>query len=128
MYNQESVKKLARDMALNIKSPPYVLGLEGDLGAGKTTFCKAFIEHFDPKALVTSPTFSIVQYYHNGLIAHYDLYRIKHPDEFYDLDIFEDMQHKICLIEWPEILNHPMNKIKFTIKDDEMRDVLMING
>lgn len=123
MYTLKDLKKLAYEMALSIKKPPYVLGLKGDLGAGKTTFCQAFIQTLDPQAIITSPTFSIVQYYHNGLIAHYDLYRIKHPDEFYDLDIFEDIQNKICLIEWPEILNTSMNTIEIKIIDEETREI-----
>lgn len=123
MYTLKDLKKLANEMALSIKNPPFILGLKGDLGAGKTAFCQAFIQTLYPQTIVTSPTFSIVQYYHNGLIAHYDLYRIKHPDEFYDLDIFEDMQNKICLIEWPEILNIPMNTIEIKIIDDETRRI-----
>ena len=105
MTTLEELQKLARDMAVQTSyNNPYVLGLEGDLGAGKTTFAQAFIATLDPTAIVTSPTFSIVQYYDRGRIAHYDLYRIKHSDELFDLDLEEDVQSKICLIEWPQIL------------------------
>lgn len=123
MYYLQDLKNFAREMASNVRSRPYVLGLEGDLGAGKTTFAKSFIQYFDPKAVVISPTFSIVQYYNNHCIAHYDLYRIEHSDEFYDLDIFEDMQSKICLIEWPNRLQEKINLVRIDVVGDEQREI-----
>lgn len=123
-YALIDVQNLARDMASKVVlGAPYVLGLEGDLGAGKTAFSKAFIGYFDSSAIVTSPTFSIVQYYCDGQIAHYDLYRIKHSDEFYDLDIFEDMVNKICLIEWPQILGRKIPTLHISVENNEKRRI-----
>ncbi|USO02516.1 MAG: tRNA (adenosine(37)-N6)-threonylcarbamoyltransferase complex ATPase subunit type 1 TsaE [Alphaproteobacteria bacterium] len=126
LYKLDELQTLARKMAKQT-SVPYALGLEGDLGAGKTTFAQAFIKHFDPTATVTSPTFPIAQYYDNGRIAHYDLYRLKSPDELLDLDIFEDLHTKICLIEWPgilnEVLDHPIPVMHISVEDEEKRRV-----
>ena len=128
LYSLIDVQNLACDIASKVAlGKPYILGLEGDLGAGKTAFSKAFIGYFDPSVIVTSPTFSIVQYYCNGQIAHYDLYRIKHPDEFYDLDVFEDMVSKICLIEWPQILGKKIPTLHISIENNEKRRISFIS-
>ena len=124
----KELKECAQKRAAQVEvSKPFVLGLTGNLGAGKTTFAQAFIRYFDPEAVVVSPTFSIVQYYAQGKIAHYDLYRIKHPDEFYDLDIFEDMQNKICLIEWPEILDIKIPTLEINIVNEALRRIHLID-
>ena len=127
LYTLKGLQNFATKMARQITTAPYALGLKGEIGAGKTTFAKAFIHHFDKDTDITSPTFPIVQYYNHGQIAHYDLYRIKHVDEFYTLDILEDLYTKICLIEWPELLNDvldpPIPTMHISIKDDDKREI-----
>lgn len=83
-----------------------VVALRGDLGAGKTTLARSIIQtllgHDD---LVPSPTFTLVQHYNapgNLLIAHYDWYRVKQPDEVWELGFEDDLAHAITLVEWPE--------------------------
>jgi len=80
-----------------------VIALSGDLGAGKTFFARAFIAEAD----VPSPTFTLVQTYQKpdkGQIWHFDLYRLKQPDEAIELDIEDAFAEGISLIEWPERL------------------------
>ncbi|MBY0281400.1 MAG: tRNA (adenosine(37)-N6)-threonylcarbamoyltransferase complex ATPase subunit type 1 TsaE [Alphaproteobacteria bacterium] len=84
--------------------------LWGDMGAGKTTFSKAFIRYLlkDINAEIPSPTFTLVQTYNadQGEIWHSDLYRLKNPEEILELGLLEALRTSICLIEWPDRLQN----------------------
>ena len=85
--------------------------LKGDLGSGKTTLVKNLLVQLKSESEVSSPTFSIINEYEsvNGeVIYHMDLYRLKTPDEIFDLGFMEYLDSgSICFIEWPEqIENH----------------------
>jgi tRNA threonylcarbamoyl adenosine modification protein YjeE len=113
----EDTKKIAHSLAkLLIKGD--IVTFTGDLGAGKTTFCKYLIQAlmFDD-IYVTSPTFNIVQLYpaKEFTIYHFDLYRLKHPHEIYDLAIDDAWRDGICLIEWPEIIENILPKKRIDI-------------
>jgi N-acetylmuramate 1-kinase len=82
------------------------LALQGNLGAGKTTFARAFIRAAlaDSFAEVPSPTFGIEQSYETPrfVIAHYDLYRLSGADELEGIGFEERAADAVTLIEWPE--------------------------
>ena len=115
-YSLDQLRNLAESTALSVE-PPYSILLEGDLGAGKTTFSQFFISKLlkDKTQPVTSPTFNIVQVYDTvkGDIWHVDLYRINHEDELPALGIFEALHECICLIEWPQILRKYITDVQF---------------
>ncbi len=84
-----------------------LVALTGDLGAGKSTFARAFIRTAlaDPMAEVPSPTFTLVQTYdrpEGGEIWHADLYRLSDPEDVFELGIDEAFSSAVCLIEWPD--------------------------
>lgn len=87
-------------------APQDVLALHGNLGAGKTTFSRAFIKTLLPnEPEITSPTFNLVQVYNTPAfdIWHYDLYRLKSAEELVELGLDEALTNGVSLIEWPEI-------------------------
>ena len=83
--------------------PGDVIALEGELGAGKTSFARAFIRARGGRGEVPSPTFTLVQVYELGgaAIWHFDGYRLRDPDEAWELGIEDAFQEGISLIEWP---------------------------
>ncbi len=83
-----------------------ILLLKGNLGAGKTTFTQVLVAKLDSKDEVSSPTYTIVNEYYTpqGIIYHFDLYRLKTIEEVFDIGMEEYLDHaRLCIIEWPEI-------------------------
>lgn len=82
-----------------------VVYMQGDLGAGKTTFVRAAIQSvlYNGEA-VPSPTFTLIQTYdtQRGPVYHYDLYRLIDPEEVLELGMNEAFEKGITFIEWPQ--------------------------
>lgn len=106
--------------------PGDVIALNGDLGAGKTTFARALIRALadDPALEIPSPTFTLVQTYETARLglAHFDLYRLGSPDEIYELGLDHLLQHGAALIEWPERAGDylPEDRLDIFINDGQL--------
>ena len=108
--SEKKLEEFAERLTQKVKKGDFFF-LYGEMGVGKTTFVKYFINNlqlqFNNKITeVTSPTFNIMNEYilGNFIIKHYDLYRLKSDNELKDLNLFENMNNDIILIEWPEII------------------------
>ena len=107
---EKDTKLVAEKLCKLINVGDFIL-LTGNLGVGKTTFIKYFIntlQRINRQKIseVPSPTFNITNEYQIKKISikHYDLYRIKNKKELNNLGIQENLKKQITLIEWPEIV------------------------
>ena len=108
----------------------------GEIGVGKSTFIKYLINNLQYKnklniTEIPSPTFNIVNEYkiNETTINHYDLFKLKDPNEIYNIGLFENDLDVITLIEWPEIISKkPKNIIElyFSYEDNFQKRKLEI--
>lgn len=109
----------------NYLFPGSVLTLEGELGAGKTTFTKGIGKGLGVSKVINSPTFTIVKVYQGRLpLYHFDAYRLEGQNEELGFEeMFED--EGVCVIEWPifiqDILPHERLDIHIVKNEDETR-------
>ena len=136
--SEKSTRELAEKLTSYFRGGEYVF-LYGEMGVGKTTFVKYFINKFQTDEQlklteVTSPTFNLLNEYETNrfIIKHYDLFRIKNSSEIKDLDIFEKGEKNITLVEWPQLLKN-INKAKkidlfFTYENELKNRIVQIKG
>jgi len=126
----EETKKFAVELARKIGKGS-VLALYGDLGSGKTTFTRYFVEAMGLTNRVQSPTFVVARKY--GYINHVDLYRLTNETEAKDIGIGEMLNDtdSLTLIEWPEIIESILPektiKIYFEYIDENTRKITIKN-
>jgi N-acetylmuramate 1-kinase len=110
---------LAKSLAFHCKPGDCIL-LQGDLGVGKTTFARGFIQALCPaEKEIISPTFMLVQPYRAQQgwdIAHFDLYRLEDENEIEQLGLDEALQTAITLIEWPERAQNRLPAAALTVQ------------
>ena len=105
------------------------MALQGELGAGKTAFCRGVCKGLGFSGVVNSPSYSIVHEYPNEPpIYHLDLYRLKNPSDLYDIGIeMFTFSSGITLIEWPQMAgDFPLNithKIEIKITGENSREI-----
>ena len=107
-----------------------ILFLYGEIGVGKTTFVRFFINSLESKngiknSEVLSPTFNIVYDYDVGnlKILHYDLYRLKNYKDISQLGMFETSNDSIKIVEWPELIeSKPKDRIDIQFQYSKLID------
>ncbi|MFA5954266.1 MAG: tRNA (adenosine(37)-N6)-threonylcarbamoyltransferase complex ATPase subunit type 1 TsaE [Patescibacteria group bacterium] len=103
-----ATEKLAEEIAGTLKGGE-VIGLTGELGAGKTTFVQALARALNIKDLVKSPTFTILQVYSperskQPRLCHVDVYRLSNTEELAALGLYDYLSKPdtVTVIEWAE--------------------------
>jgi len=107
-----------------------IIFLYGEIGVGKTTFVRFFINHLENKnriknSEVLSPTFNILYDYEVGniKILHYDLYRLKNYKDISQLGMFETSNDSIKIVEWPELIeSKPKDRVDIQFQYSKLKD------
>ncbi len=128
----EETGRIAKALALSLNGGETILAY-GDLGAGKTAFCKCLGKALGVKGTINSPTFNLVKVYQGErfVLYHVDAYRLEGKEgNLTDIGLDEIVGDKayVVYVEWPEYLPalkqaHPLIDIRFDILDDERRRI-----
>jgi tRNA threonylcarbamoyladenosine biosynthesis protein TsaE len=129
----EDTKKLAIKFSKILKKGDIIF-LYGEIGVGKTTFVRFFINHLEKKnkikkSDILSPTFNIVYDYtiKKLKILHYDLYRLKNNSDILELGMFQSAEKNIKIVEWPELIKQkPKDRIDIKFKYLKSKDLRKI--
>lgn len=115
----KDTEKIGADLMSKIEKNSFI-ALYGDLGAGKTAFVRGLVQRVLPDAVVTSPTYNIVNKYSFGdnVIYHFDMYRITDDDDLYSVGFYDYLDNGIIVCEWSENIPFaiPEEFIKITIE------------
>jgi tRNA threonylcarbamoyladenosine biosynthesis protein TsaE len=131
--DEAATERLGAALAGRLRSRDLV-ALQGGLGAGKTTLARAILRAAsgDPKLIVPSPTFTLVEVYDTpkGSFWHFDLYRLEAPDQVFELGWEEARADGIALVEWPERLGGllPKDRLVVTLAIDGEGRLATIDG
>jgi len=129
---RELMRKVWAELAPRARGG-FIVGLQGELGAGKTALVKGIAAFLGVKEPVTSPTFNLRKVYKIKLptakyLQHIDLYRLQ-PDEANQQEVAEWLSDKesLTFIEWPENLTGVTKKldvlVTITVRDNQRRQV-----
>lgn len=108
LADEEEMVRFGASLVEGLNGRPWrdeLVFLSGDLGAGKTTLVRGFVQGFGHRGAVKSPTYTLVEPYAFDAVTvyHFDFYRIKDPRELGYMGIDELMQEDaVKLVEWPE--------------------------
>ena len=120
-----AVGKAAEKLAPLLHARDLIL-LQGELGAGKTTFARALLQDLGIQEDVPSPTFTLLQIYETPHfpIYHFDFYRIKNETELEELGWEEALANGLVIAEWPERAesHFPKDRLVLHFKCDEKNE------
>ena len=125
IFTNNEIESINLGYKLGLKLPcPSTILLEGDLGAGKTTFTKGIGKALGVEKTINSPTFTIMKCYKGKYpLYHLDLYRLDGVNQEFDLEEYIDSG--IAVIEWPhqadELLPSEYLRIIITIENDKRK-------
>lgn len=125
-YSAEETISLGYELGLLLKDEPKItIMLDGDLGAGKTTFTKGLAKGIGVTEIVNSPTFTIMKKYntkdYRKVLYHLDLYRLDHVGDDFDLEEYIDSQGMV-VVEWPYNVSAFMPKDYLLVQIKKIND------
>ena len=135
----DHLRLISNKIADNVSKKDCIF-LIGEIGVGKTTFTRNFINYLQKKegvqeTEVLSPTFNLLYEYDikNLKVMHYDLYRIKNSKELDHLGIFKEDLSSIKIIEWPELVETNLENrlelhLKYSNKENEIELIIVGHG
>ena len=131
LQDEEATQALAQEMyaAMSGDLAGWTILLTGELGAGKSTFARAFIKAAGHTGAVPSPTYTLVEPYKlpSGSIYHIDLYRVSSSEELRYLG-WNELDEGLRLVEWPdrapELASEADLSIVLYYEDDSRRAVI----
>jgi len=133
---ESATASIAKKISIEVNKGD-VLFFFGEIGVGKTTFIRYFINNLQKKnrlklTEVTSPTFNLLNEYEvkDLLIQHYDLFRLENANETQNIGLLENRKNVLTLVEWPEkIKKKPKRRIEliFEYKSKLDKRILKIN-
>ncbi len=133
-HSHDDTERLGEEFGKQLV-PGNVVAFYGNLGAGKTAFCRGAIKGAGHAGLVTSPTFAIVNEYRGGRVdvAHFDMYRISSEDELYSTGFYDYLDSGFAiLIEWAKNIDAFLDPDFTTIcikgSGDEQREITIADG
>ena len=134
------IKSLISNKIADVTSEKDCIFLIGEIGVGKTTFTRNFINYLQKRegikeTEVLSPTFNLLYEYDikKYKVMHYDLYRVKNNQDLDQLGIFKEDLNSIKIIEWPELIKTKLiNKLEihlsYSNKENERKLKLVGHG
>ena len=139
LIGERKTEDKAKNFASSIKGfqNSLLINLEGNLGAGKTTFVRGLIQELGFDEFIKSPTFTIVESYEseNLKVFHFDLYRIEDDRELQAIGVEDYLseENAITLVEWPEKSKKYFNNPDYIIElnhcdNDEKRLINIIKA
>ena len=132
--SENETMAFARQLAAKLQ-PGTVLGLVGDLGAGKTHFVKGLVDGLESDVAVSSPTFTLVHEYDGGScpLYHFDFYRMEQAEEIVAIGWDEYLDEAgIIVVEWadrfPELMPEKTQWWQIEILDENDRRIKLTDG
>ena len=124
----KETEQFSKEFAKEIKNGDVIL-LNGEIGAGKTTFTKFLLQNLGVTSIVSSPTFTLLNEY-NGVfpVYHFDMYRISSPEELYELGFEDYLNSKsspyvktgLTIVEWGENVKEILPKDAIVINIEKL--------
>lgn len=129
--NEQETKKIAKKLAAQLESGMTIL-LEGQLGAGKTTFTKGVAEGLGIQRIIKSPTYTLIKEYTDGRLPlyHMDLYRLEDAEDE-DLGLEEYFYGDgVTIVEWGSYMQEELPQEHLMIQisvltDSEQRELII---
>ena len=132
--SENETMAFAQQLAMDLQ-PGTVLGLVGDLGAGKTHFVKGLARGLGSDATISSPTFTLVHEYESGScpLYHFDFYRVDQLEEIVAIGWEEYLDETgIIVVEWadrfPELMPQETQWWQIEILDENTRRIKLTDG